>query len=91
MVFIEVESERRTEGGDVPPSPEDAGDGNPYLSRVRTGGMGGCRDHGGVPATAEVAGNPRLTWQRVPFTLRGVMLRAKSPEHGAAQGFAGRT
>jgi hypothetical protein len=69
----------------VSPSPEDAGDGNPYRPCVRTAGMVGYSDQGGVPATADDAGHPRFTCQALPLTLRGAMLRARSPEHGAGR------
>ena len=58
---------------------------NPYRPCVRTAGMVGYNDQGGVPATADDAGHPRFTCQVPHLTLRGAMLRARSPEHGAGR------
>jgi hypothetical protein len=80
-----VEAGRKAEGDDVSPSPENGRNTNPYRPCVRTAGMGGYNDHGGAPATADDAGHPRYTCQVLHLTLRGAMLRARSPEHGAGR------
>jgi hypothetical protein len=64
--------------------PKLAGDGVPFLSHIRMRGVGDGRTWEGVPVKEDDAGNPPFISESGPHTLRGAILRVRSPEVWAA-------